>query len=123
LAVRHLRFAGRRGNLRRIRDWIRRGGTLITIAEASRWAAGERINLLETRTELRGGRPEVDERPGTPAAGAASGQNAPPGQNAGANPQQAFDYTRSIQPERERPENTPGAILRVITDQEHWLNS
>ena len=25
--------------LRRLRDWIRNGGTLITLAEASRWAA------------------------------------------------------------------------------------
>ena len=58
-------------SLRRLRDWIRGGGTLITIADASRWAAGERVNLLETRTELRGGRPETDPAPA--GAGVAGG--------------------------------------------------
>ena len=35
----------------------------------------------------------------------------------------AFDYNKSIQPERERPENTPGAIVRVTIDEEHWLSA
>jgi hypothetical protein len=109
--------------LRRLREWARRGGTLVTIAEASRWAAGERVNLLETRTELRGGRPETDERP---AGTAQSGASAPPSSSSSPSssaPPAPFDYNKSIQPERERPENTPGAILRVTTDQEHWLSA
>jgi len=115
--------------LRRIRDWVRRGGTLVTIAEASRWAANERVNLIETRTELRGGRPEVEERNTSGASGSSgstgsgSAQSGGAGQGSGTTTQQAFDYNKSIQPERERPENTPGAIVRVTTDQEHWLNS
>ena len=36
--------------LRRLKDWIRNGGTLITIAEASRWAARDRVGLLSTDT-------------------------------------------------------------------------
>jgi hypothetical protein len=113
-------------SLRRLRDWTRRGGTLVTIAEASRWAASERVNLLETRTELRGGRPEADERPSAPASSSSSGSagssSAPQG-GANAAPPPPFDYNKSIQPERERPENTPGAILRVTADQEHWLSA
>jgi len=108
--------------LRRMRDWIRRGGTLVTIAEASRWAAGERINLLETRTELRGGRPEVEERNAS-GSGSSGGTGSTSSNAPNSSSTQPFDYNRSIQPERERPENTPGAIVRVITDQEHWLNS
>lgn len=115
-------------SLRRIREWIRGGGTLVTIGEASRWAAAERINLLETRTELRGGKPETEERP-APAGGAAPASGAsgssgsgPPGSGPGNTPP-AFDYTKSIQPERERPENVPGGIVRVTIDQEHWLSS
>lgn len=121
--------------LRRLRDWVQRGGTLITLAEASRWAANERVNLLQTRTELRGGRPEVEERPasatpagapsaGPPAQGAAgsSAQGAPSSTPTAAAPA-AFDYERSIQPERERPPNVPGGIVRVRVDEEHWLSS
>ena len=96
--------------LRRLREWVRGGGTLITLAEASRWAAS--VKLLETPTELRGGKPDV------PPAGS-SGSGGPPAPP----PTTTFDYDKSIQPERERPENTPGGILRVIMDQEHWLSS
>jgi hypothetical protein len=104
-------------SLRRLREWIRTGGTLVTLAEASRWAANERVNLVETRTELRGGRPEVEPGPGV------SGGTGGAGGTAAAAAPQAFDYEKSIQPERERPENTPGALLRVVIDEEHWLSS
>jgi hypothetical protein len=107
--------------LRRLRDWIRGGGTLVTIADASRWAAGERVNLVETRTELRGGRPEVEPAGGAGQAGQAGGGGR--GTSGGSATPAAFDYDKSIQPERERPENTPGALVRVVIDEEHWLSS
>jgi hypothetical protein len=107
--------------LRRLREWVRAGGTLVTLAEASRWAANERVNLLETRTELRGGKPEVEERPAA-GSGAASGSSSSSAGAAGSNAP-PFDYDRSVQPERERPENTPGAIVRASLDAEHWLAS
>jgi hypothetical protein len=118
--------------LRRLREWVRGGGTLITLADASRWAANDRLNLLETRTELRGGKPEIEERPvaggASGSAGSGSGSAAPTGSGgsgsaAGSNTPPPFDYDKSVQPERERPENTPGAILRVTLDTEHWLSS
>jgi hypothetical protein len=34
-----------------------------------------------------------------------------------------FDYDKAIQPERERPDAQPGAILRIIVDQDHWLSA
>ena len=100
--------------LRRLREWMRGGGTLVTMAESSRWAAG--VKLLETPTELRGGKPDVPPPTGT-SAGASGGSGAPGSEK------DAFDYDKAIQPERERPENTPGGILRVTLDQEHWLSS
>jgi hypothetical protein len=104
--------------LRRLRDWIRNGGTLITLAEASRWAARDRIGLLSTDTLLRDGTPERDteqqgqgQQGGTPAGGAKPEPNKP------------FDYDKAIQPERERPENLAGAVLRVRLDRNHWLTA
>ncbi len=95
-------------SLRRIRDWVNAGGTLITLAEASRWAARESVGLLDTRTELRDGNPETD------AA-------APPAKiEAGRAP---ATFNQAIQPSREQPELTPGAILRVQLDEDHWLSS
>jgi hypothetical protein len=97
--------------VRRLREWVRGGGTLVTLADASRWAASEKVALIDTHTELRDGKPEVepssssdrDKKPDTPAG--------------------SFDLDKAILPDRERPENTPGALLRVTIDTEHWLSA
>ncbi|MBI2222400.1 MAG: peptidase M14 [Acidobacteria bacterium] len=94
--------------VRRLKEWVRVGGTLITVGEASRWAARERVALLETRTLLRDGSPEVDPADDKKPA---------------ARPDEKADYEKSIQPERERPDNTPGAMVRVRLDGEHWLSA
>lgn len=101
--------------LRRLKDWIRNGGTLITIAEASRWAARDRVGLLSNDTLLRDGSPERD---------AAEGATAPAG-GAAAKPDltKPFDFEKAIQPERERPENLAGAMLRVTLYPYHWLTA
>jgi Zinc carboxypeptidase len=99
-------------NLRRIKDWVSAGGTLITIGEASRWASRESVGLLEAKTELRDGTPESEAAGGTAGADKAAKQDS-------AN--KSIDYERSIQPLREQPELTPGALLRVKLDPEHWL--
>jgi hypothetical protein len=96
--------------LGKLRDWVRAGGTLVTLGEASRWAAREKVALLDTRTELRDGRPETE--PTDADKGKKESDQLKP-----------FDLEKAVQPERERPENTPGAVLRVQLDTEHWLAS
>jgi hypothetical protein len=96
--------------LGRLKEWIRAGGTLVTIGEASRWAAREKVGLLDTRTELRDGKPETD---------VADSDKTPKETE----PPKAFDLEKAVLPERERPESTPGAVLRVELDTEHWLAS
>ncbi|MEJ2205371.1 MAG: carboxypeptidase, partial [Gemmatimonadota bacterium] len=89
------------GLLERIRGWIRDGGTLITMAESSRWATRE--GLLSTAAERRDGRLE--------------GEDAPSGDT----PEQPIDYLEQIAPADEAPEAVPGAILTVLLDMDHWL--
>ncbi|MEP6782805.1 MAG: hypothetical protein ABI983_03985, partial [Acidobacteriota bacterium] len=101
--------------LSRMKDWLRAGGTLITLADASRWATGANVGLLDTTTLLKDGRPDVP----PPAAGGAGGSN-----SATAAPKPGeFDYDKAIQPDRERPAPQPGAILRVTIDTNHWLSA
>jgi hypothetical protein len=109
-------------SLRRMRDWIRNGGTLVTLAEASRWAARDRNNLLSTDTLLRDGSPERDTE-GQP--GGQQGAQPPGGQQAAQrpDPSKPFEYDKAIQPERERPENLAGAMLRIRLDRNHWLTA
>jgi hypothetical protein len=54
-------FAGQinEGVLNRIKDWLRGGGTLVTVAEATRWATGNNIGLLDTTALLKDGRPPI----------------------------------------------------------------
>ncbi len=89
------------GLLDRLRGWMRDGGTLVTMAESSRWAS--RAGLLETETERRGGRAESDDAP-EPST-----------------PDQPIEYLDAIAPADESPEGVPGAILRTLLDTEHWL--
>ena len=89
------------GLLDRLRTWMRDGGTLITMAESSRWAS--RAGLLATETERRGGRADGDD---PPEAGT---------------PEQPIAYLDAISPADESPEGVPGAILRTLLDTEHWL--
>ena len=86
----------------RLRAWMSDGGTLITIAEATRWAASEDVELLATFAERRGGRTADEDPPETDLV--------PP-----------IDYLNAIAPPDEAPEGVPGAILRVLLDTEHWL--
>jgi hypothetical protein len=91
--------------VRRLKDWMNAGGTLVTLGEASRWAARESVGLLDTRTELRGGAPEAD---------------APPKPRT--DPSKIpLDLAKAIEPVEERPDLVPGAILRVQLDTDHWL--
>jgi hypothetical protein len=93
------------GMVDRIQAWMRDGGTLITMAGSSQWAAGENVGLLSTTSERRGGRPAGEDPPSDDT------------------PDQPIDYLEAIAPEDEPPESTPGAILRVILDTEHWLSA
>ena len=102
--------------LNRLKDWLRSGGTLVTMAEATRWATGSGVGLLDTTLLLKDGRPDVP-----PATGGSSGTSGSGG--AGANLGEAFDYDKAIQPDRERPASQPGAILRVTLDTNHWLTA
>jgi len=95
--------------LRRLRDWVSAGGTLVTLADASRWAARESVGLLDARTEMSDGAPESDAA--APARPRGDAAKAP------------FDYDRAITPAQERPDLVPGAILRVRLDGDHWLAS
>ena len=95
--------------VRRLKEWVRGGGTLVTLGDASRWASTEKVGLIDARPEMRDGKPE-----GTEDKDKDKKQ---------AEPAKPFDYDKAIQPDRERPENTPGSVLRVELDTEHYLSS
>ena len=92
------------GLVQRLQNWMRDGGTLITMAASTQWAASEDVGLLNTTSERRGGRLEGEDP-----------QEAD-------TPDQPIDYLEAIAPEDEAPEQTPGGIM-VVLDMEHWLSA
>src|SRR5512143_521389 len=100
--------------VKRIRDWVSAGGTLVALGEASRWLTRDRVGLLDTKTELRNGRPEEE-----PSEGEEKGEKARPKEKE--EKPGPSELEKAIQPERERPDAVPGALLRVTLDTEHWL--
>jgi hypothetical protein len=89
----------------RLQQWMRDGGTLITMGNSTRWAAHEDVGLLAATVERKGGRAEGSE---------------PPKEET---PEQPIDYLEAIEPLDEAPEYVPGAILRAVLDTNHWLAS
>ncbi|MCC6163970.1 MAG: peptidase M14 [Acidobacteria bacterium] len=112
-------------NLQRVKDWVSAGGTLVTIAEATRWATRDGVSLLDTTPERRDGRPESSGS--APAAGGQgnSGNARPSGGSApataSAEPGKPIDIEKATQPRDEAPVSTSGALMRTNVDTEHWL--
>jgi len=102
--------------LTRLKDWLRGGGTLITLADASRWATGSSVGLLDTQTLLKDGKPDVPPSGGSSGGGGGAASGSATGTA-------TFDYDKAIQPDRERPAAQPGAILRATLETDHWLTA
>jgi len=94
-----------------LKDWIRNGGTLVTYGNATQWLTGEKVGLLATTRELKGGKADKDEKKDKDD----KKEETKPDLT------KPFDVEKEIQPEKELPIETPGTIVRVALDTEHWL--
>jgi hypothetical protein len=103
---------------RHVVSWVRDGGVLVAIGGGAAWLCGEKVGLLATRPEKRGG-PLAAKEPAKPAGGA----DAKGGEALAEKPPEraAFDYQRFVTPEDEQPPNVPGAVMHVVLDREHYL--
>ncbi len=107
------------GDGARLREWMSAGGTLITFAGATSWAADEKVNLLPARREHRE-KPDAKSEKREPAEGAPTAQAS---QSRPADPATAKEplLDKAIEPKEEWPSSTPGAIVRASVDRTHWL--
>jgi hypothetical protein len=110
------------GGAAAIKDFVQRGGVLVTLGSASRWLMDKDVALLASEAE-----PRRKPKAGDAAPDADQPAAKPEGQEAAkpaAKPEPAdkpFDYDAAIRPDKESPPSTPGAILAVVVDREHWL--
>ena len=67
--------------------------------------------------------PRRTPRPAAPSGGRRS-IRAPASATRDAGPRsRRFDFDKAIQPDRERPDAQPGALLRATVDTDHWLSA
>lgn len=97
--------------------WVRRGGTLVTLGGgATRWLTQDGVDLLASAPEKRNGASKEPKDTEAKAPGSEQDPDARKAYDA-----VAFDYERAIEPEDEDPFATPGAILAVEVDAEHFI--
>jgi hypothetical protein len=94
----------------RLREWVRGGGTLITMAGASAWAARADVNLTTARAVG-----ASDAKDSTGAAGGAAADSASPAGAEGLVP------ARSPSASNTAPVYLPGSHFDVALDRTHWL--
>jgi hypothetical protein len=87
----------------RLKDWIRSGGTLITVKGAAAWASGEKVKLIATKAEKKPPAPGDPKPTGEPAATAVRSTTTAPGSDG------------------EEPDAVPGAFLRANVYDDHWV--
>ncbi len=93
--------------LERLKYWVQEGGVLIAEGEAAAFLTGEKVGLLASSLEKRGGTGKEKDK-GTATGGSV-------GQSSG------VDYEKLVQPDEEQPPAVPGAILVVKLDTDHLL--
>ena len=107
-----------------VKGFVERGGVLVTLGSATNWLIDDNVKLLASEAEPRqkakndkkgaeGTKPKTDDTEKNVDSGVekAVEKTAP----------EPFDYTKAITPDKEPPPATPGAILRVTIDPDHWL--
>lgn len=95
-----------------LKGWIQRGGTLVTLAGATAWAADKDVDLLAIRSEQQA----RDEKPDDPIDLSADSQ---PGRVIEADNQ----YQQLVLPNSQPPRDNPGVLLKAIVNADHWLSA
>lgn len=103
------------GGIRRLKNWVEAGGTLIALADAVGFVADPKVALLAVMREnaAREGEPpkkaDADKKEESPAPGRIIASQA--------------DYAKAIEAEKEPPDSIPGSLLRARVDPDHWLGA
>lgn len=104
--------------VRRIKEWVASGGTLVGLGEAVSFLSGKGVDLLAVTQEYvyREGEPKKPEAQPTTEADAAP--RAP-----GKLITSESEFRKAIQAEKEPPDPVAGVLLRARLDPDHWITA
>ncbi|MDC8829155.1 M14 family metallopeptidase [Alteromonas gilva] len=100
------------GGAQNIKDWVQKGGVLITLADATQWAASESAGLLDVAREY-----AVKEEGAS--APTADGDDVV----AGTVIKDKAGFIDMIENDKDMPDYVAGILANVEVDQEHWLTA
>ncbi len=95
-----------------VKGWIERGGVLITLADATTWAADKDVGLLSIRREFQ----VRDEDAGQSVDLSA---DTLPGRLI----EQDSDFQQLLFADEHPPVDNPGALVKAVVDPDHWLSA
>jgi hypothetical protein len=100
--------------VRRLREWVTLGGTLIAIKGAVSFLADPKVKMLAVSSEslakpLETPSKESKSAPETPVTGKILSTEE--------------DFRKAIEPETAPPDSVPGVLLRAVTDKDHWITA
>ena len=109
--------------LKRIKQWVERGGTLIAVRGAVSAIAASKAELLDLTLENAAG-----EEPKKDSEGKAQDEKKGDGAKKGEKPKGKLfakeeDFLKAIQPESEAPDDVPGVLAKALVDPDHWITA
>lgn len=105
--------------MKRLKEWVSNGGTLIGIAGAVADLANPDIDLLAISRE---DQPREDQEKESKAAGADE-EKKREARVPGKTLETEAAYLAAIEPEEELPDSIPGVLLRARLDPDHWITA
>ncbi len=103
--------------LKNISDWISQGGVLLTFGSATAYASTEQVGWLSVKTELA----FTDQPDPTPVA--AKNKSETDDQAIGQLIRTVEEHNQTIQQQHGQPDQVTGVLVKVATDQDHWLTA
>ncbi len=102
------------GGIRRLKEWVAGGGTVIALGNATSFLADQRVGLLAVSQE-NAAKPAEPKKPeaAKPEAGRIPGKLFASEQ----------DYLKAIEPDSELPDRVLGAMLKARLDPDHWMTA
>jgi len=102
------------GAVRRLKEWVQAGGTVIALGSAVNFLGEKEVALLETAQENAvNAAQEEEKKPAPPAGGRVPGMEIA----------SAADYDKLIHTTTSLPDSAPGAIAKARIQPGHWLTA
>jgi hypothetical protein len=108
----------------KLKDWVSRGGVLISVGTANRWVADPNVDLLSIRREDAVVETEGDGEGKKKSGGSNSSDDEPQEPTvAGSIISNDEEYKALVVAEKGAPDSVAGVLVRANVDPDHWLGA